>query len=201
MDRDQDAWSRRPRLKSRVGRGRYHESWTVPNYPRRLAANIPIDELLGQGSVHCGLIEGGEELSSYPALCKIKVEFRTVLSQSAEGILADLNKILQSLAAADGQFKYQEPKILLQRPPLRLPMGLPLVKAADSAASHALNRAVVVGGFPAWCDAALLSEAGIPAVVFGPEGDGLHAREEWVDAESIRTTTTMLSTLIADCCQ
>ena len=40
------------------------------------------------------------------------------------------------------------------------------------------------GGHPAWMDAALLAEVGIPSVIFGPVGEGLHAVDEWVDIDS-----------------
>lgn len=29
-------------------------------------SQLPVDDLLGQGSLHCGLIRGGEDPSSYP---------------------------------------------------------------------------------------------------------------------------------------
>jgi len=35
-----------------------------------------------------------------------------------------------------------------------------------------------------WTDAALLAEAGIPSVLVGPTGQGLHSAEEWVSIES-----------------
>jgi acetylornithine deacetylase len=42
----------------------------------------------------------------------------------------------------------------------------------------------VVGvGF--WADAALLSAAGIPTVLYGPSGEGAHAKVEWVDLASV----------------
>ncbi len=40
-------------------------------------------------------------------------------------------------------------------------------------------------GLGFWTDAALLAEAGIPAVVFGPVGGGLHGAVEWVDLASV----------------
>ncbi len=36
-----------------------------------------------------------------------------------------------------------------------------------------------------WTDAALLSEAGIPSLVFGPRGAGLHSVEEYVLAADV----------------
>jgi acetylornithine deacetylase len=42
-----------------------------------------------------------------------------------------------------------------------------------------------VHGAPFWTDAALFAEAGIPAVLYGPSGDGAHAAVEWVDLASL----------------
>ena len=36
-----------------------------------------------------------------------------------------------------------------------------------------------------WTDAAILGGAGIPSVLFGPTGAGLHGLEEWVEIESV----------------
>ena len=38
-----------------------------------------------------------------------------------------------------------------------------------------------------WTDAALLADAGIPAVLFGVDGAGAHASTEWVDLGSSTT--------------
>jgi acetylornithine deacetylase/succinyl-diaminopimelate desuccinylase-like protein len=44
------------------------------------------------------------------------------------------------------------------------------------------------GGEAFWTDAALLAEAGIPAVLFGVDGAGAHASSEWVDLGSLHDT-------------
>ena len=36
-----------------------------------------------------------------------------------------------------------------------------------------------------WTDAAMLGAAGIPSVLFGPGGAGLHSVEEWVDCRDV----------------
>ena len=36
-----------------------------------------------------------------------------------------------------------------------------------------------------WTDAAILGQAGIPSVVFGPGGAGLHGLEEYVLADEV----------------
>ena len=40
-------------------------------------------------------------------------------------------------------------------------------------------------GFPYWMESALWHEAGIPALVCGPAGGGLHAVDEWVDLHQV----------------
>jgi acetylornithine deacetylase len=41
-------------------------------------------------------------------------------------------------------------------------------------------------------DSAFLAAAGIPTVVFGPDGDGAHADVEWVDLPSATRTAHAL---------
>jgi acetylornithine deacetylase len=49
-----------------------------------------------------------------------------------------------------------------------------------------------VRGHSAWMDAAFVAAAGIPTVVFGPEGGGAHAVEEWVELDSVRACAEVL---------
>jgi len=41
-----------------------------------------------------------------------------------------------------------------------------------------------VGG-SGWLDTQIMTEKGIPSVSYGPNGDGAHAKEEWVDMKSV----------------
>jgi succinyl-diaminopimelate desuccinylase len=36
-------------------------------------------------------------------------------------------------------------------------------------------------GMPFWADSGLIGAVGIPTVLFGPGGEGLHEAEEWVE--------------------
>ena len=36
-----------------------------------------------------------------------------------------------------------------------------------------------------WTDAAILARAGIPSVLFGPSGQGLHSHQEYVELETV----------------
>ncbi|KAK9778852.1 putative Diaminopropionate ammonia-lyase [Seiridium cardinale] len=168
---------------------------------RDYATQLPGDSFLGQASAHCGLIEGGEELSSYPASCKVKIEFRTVPGQESKVIQAGLITMLETLRSQNPDFKYQEPELLLERAAFRLLPDHPFFEAAKSAAEETLKQIAIPVDLGFWCDAALLNRADIPAVIFGPAGEGLHGKEEWVEASSFRKTTRMLDLLITNFCK
>lgn len=52
-----------------------------------------------------------------------------------------------------------------------------------------------------WTDAAVLGGAGIPAILYGPTGAGLHSIEEWVDVQSVLTCRDALVTLARNWCR
>ncbi len=55
-------------------------------------------------------------------------------------------------------------------------------------------------GVAYWCDAAILAQHGIPTVVFGPSGEGMHAAVEYVDLPSAVTCAQVLAeTIVAFC--
>jgi acetylornithine deacetylase len=51
-----------------------------------------------------------------------------------------------------------------------------------------------------WADSAFLSAAGIPTVLYGPEGEGAHADIEWVSRSGTSTATAVLTQLAQDLC-
>jgi acetylornithine deacetylase len=126
--------------------------------------------LVGSGSLHASLIEGGQEFSSYPARCLLTGERRTLPGETAAEIEADLRA-----AAGDA-----EVRLLVAREPFEVDAGHELVRAVGVAAG---TSGVV--GVPFWTDAALVAAAGIPTVLFGPAGEGAHAAVEWVDVSSL----------------
>lgn len=161
---------------------------------------LPTDRILGQGTMHCGVINGGEEPSSYPASCSVTVEFRTVSGQTSASILSDLEDILSSIARNRMGFRYSPPKVLFERPFLLPSECQLLIRKVKSAATEVMQKKAEPVAGKIWCDAALLSQAGIPAVVFGPTGEGTHSKEEWVDVASIHKVEAILSETVNTFC-
>lgn len=170
---------------------------SLEGYQRQL----PIDDVLGPASLHCGLIKGGEEPSSYPAKCTITVEFRTIPGQTDKSILQDMQVLLSGISKDTPDFEYAEPRIIMSRPTQKVPFDHPLVQKTSQLATKSLGCAPSIQGAAFWCDAAFLTQAGTPTIVFGPSGEGLHAKEEWVDVQSTQQVSEVLVGLAQDFCQ
>lgn len=67
-------------------------------------------------------------------------------------------------------------------------------------ASEAMGESPTVRGEAYWTDMGLLADAGIPGVVWGPKGYGLHSRTEWVEIESLLQLTKAYRSIMADLC-
>lgn len=165
------------------------------------AKTMPSDPRLGQASVHGARILGGEEPSSYAALCTLTIEFRTVPAQSLESIMVELESLLSDIATKVPEFKYNHPRITFSRPPSSLADDNPFVQTFARCVSDTLGHAPPPTGKAFWCDAGLLNQSGIPSIVYGPKGEGLHGKEEWVSASSIREVTDVLETTIRKFCR
>ena len=148
--------------------------------------------LLGRGSVHASLIAGGLELSSYPARCVLGLERRTLPGESAAAVEAELEALLDRCRAADPEL-VAEQRTLLAREPFEVAPTEEIV-AAVIAAAALTGASPSIGGASFWTDAAFITAAGIPTVLFGPGGEGAHAIEEWV---SIADTERVARTLVA----
>jgi acetylornithine deacetylase len=132
----------------------------------------PTHPLLGSGSVHASLIEGGIELSTYPDRCLLRAERRTIPGETAASVEEEARSLLGDL---DGTAD-----VVFERQPFEVGADEEIVRLVRREAG-----AEDVIGVPFWADSALLAAAGIPTVVFGPIGEGAHAAVEWVDLASV----------------
>ena len=64
----------------------------------------PPHPLLGAASAHASLIRGGRELSSYPDVCELDLERRTLPGETRHDILSEMGQIVEALAR-DPQFE------------------------------------------------------------------------------------------------
>jgi acetylornithine deacetylase len=147
----------------------------------------PSHALLGSGSLHASLIEGGQEYSSYPERCLLGGERRTIPGETEEEVEEELRGLL---AGVDGEYR-----LLLSRGPFEVAQEEAVVELVRR---HASDPELI--GVPYWADSALLAGAGIPTVVFGPAGEGAHAVEEWVELDSVERCTQIYLAVAEELC-
>jgi acetylornithine deacetylase len=164
---------------------------------RELQSRTP-DPVLGTGSLHASLIEGGREMSTYPDRCVLKIERRTVMGESIDTALHEARLILDDLKREDPEF-IASASLMFGREPYQIPEAHPLAEAVSRAVSET-GREVRQSGMSFWTDAAILGSAGIPTVIFGPGGAGLHSIEEYVIAEEVLACRDALASLASRFC-
>jgi acetylornithine deacetylase len=150
---------------------------------------------LGPGNLHASLITGGTEQSTIPGHCVFTVERRTLPGETLERVEADVADLLEQCRPADPRLNITA-RTILHRPPMETPATAPIVQALLAVA----GPGTTVAPMSYWADSAFLSTAGIPTVLYGPEGEGAHADIEWVSRSGTRTTTDVLTQLAQDFC-
>jgi acetylornithine deacetylase len=157
---------------------------------RALQARPP-HPLVGTGSLHASIIEGGRELSSYPDRATLQMERRTLPSEPESTALQEAQQILDALVHEDPTFRGRATAVF-SRPAYEIASDheLPGMLAAALARAGGQPR---ITGASFWTDAAVLGHAGIPSVLFGPGGAGLHSTEEYVNvADVLRCRDTLV---------
>jgi acetylornithine deacetylase len=140
--------------------------------------------LLGTGTIHASLVEGGQELSTYPARCVVTLERRTIPGEDGASALREVEALIEAARGEDPALEASA-RLLLERPPSQLGADSFVTEAVEKAATEVLRREPEVIGVAYWMDMALSNAMGIPTVAFGPSGEGAHADVEWVDLASL----------------
>jgi acetylornithine deacetylase len=164
---------------------------------RELQARPP-HPIQGTASLHASLISGGRELSSYPDHCVLEFERRTTSDEPNGIALRQINQFLAELKERDREFEGSA-KLMLEQSPFEIPCDHGLVVALGAAISRA-GRTPKHGPVSFWTDAAILASAGIPTVVFGPGGAGLHSPEEFVYVDDVLACRDVLADLASRFC-
>jgi acetylornithine deacetylase len=156
-------------------------------------------ELLGRGSLHASLIEGGRELSTYPDRCRIQLERRTLPGTSPADVERELAQLLERCCSADPQL-IATSRLTLSREPLETPADAAIVELVQRHAGAVLGDPPNVAGASFWADSAFIAAAGVPTVLFGPSGAGAHAEEEWVSVPATLACHEVLVRTARDLC-
>jgi len=155
--------------------------------------------LLGTGSLHASIIDGGHELSSYPDRARLQMERRTLPGEPDSAALGEVQSILERLRRDDPTFR-GDARAVFSRPAYELPADHELPRTLAAVVRDA-GRTPTLSGMSFWTDAAVLGHAGIPSVLFGPGGAGLHSAEEYVEVADVLACRNALAELARRFCR
>lgn len=159
--------------------------------------------LLGRGSLHASTIRGGTAWSIYPDACTLTVERRTLPGETADDaateVRAACERVNERLRRAGRSLEFEIARQFSQAGS-EVRADAPIVSALTEALSAA-GAPVRVEGASYWSDMALLNEAGIPAICYGPGDIALaHGAEEWIEVAEISRATDALERLVGRWC-
>jgi succinyl-diaminopimelate desuccinylase len=131
-------------------------------------------ELFDRPSINLGRILGGDALNKVPDRCAIDVDIRYLPDQDPEAVLAQIHGLPDAEATT-----------LFTRPPAVVDRDSPFVRGLrDAVSAHHEGEPMSVGRDGA-SDAVSFLRVGVPAVEFGPSGEGHHGPSEWVSVPSL----------------
>jgi acetylornithine deacetylase len=156
--------------------------------------------LLGPGTLHGSLISGGREESTIPDRCVLTVERRTLPGETVAHVEREFADVLAACRRGDPALTVSA-RTTLARDPFETPDSTPVVETLAIAAAGVLGRPAGRGGVSYWADSAFISAAGIPTVLFGPDGDGAHAEVEWVSISGTIACAQVLAAAARDFCR
>jgi acetylornithine deacetylase/succinyl-diaminopimelate desuccinylase-like protein len=141
-------------------------------------------------------MSGGEFESMVPAKAEAMVDIRLMPGQSAEDLLSAIDRIIErEVARRPGLTVAIQIKNNL--PGAAIPVDHRLVEIARRNTHSVTGREWPVAGAGPANEGYMLIQAGIPTLCgFGPNGDGAHAYDEWVELASLPQTITMYTGII-----
>jgi acetylornithine deacetylase len=148
--------------------------------------------LLGSPSIHASTIAGGTDLSIYPASCELMLERRIIPGEDREDVVRKMEMLFDDLSREDNKFQ-AESDLFFSRSPLQVTENEPIVKAVREAYTAIGEAGPELTGLSFWTDAGLLNDAGIPSVIVGPKGEGLHSAVEYVEFSSLSILTALIA--------
>lgn len=148
--------------------------------------------LIGGGNYSTLKIEGGyrEYAVIVPEECEVIVTRLLVPGESRDLAVAQLEELIRALGL--------ESTVTVETPPpfyepMQLDPDLPVLRHFVESYREVTGRAPVLGGRRGIVDGNIyVAERGIPTIVFGPAGAGLHEAGEYVEVNTLEPVTRVL---------
>jgi acetylornithine deacetylase len=151
-----------------------------------------------------GVIRGGDWPSSVPEECVLEVRFAAYPGEDLSEVQRRFRTALVEAVRDDPWLAEHPPEVTFHG--FRAD-GFVIARDAPVMQAVAAAHRDVVGGEPEFLTFTATTDARLfnlyfdtPATCYGPLGGNLHAPDEWVDLDSLRTTTKVLASTAMDWC-
>lgn len=151
------------------------------------------------GELLVSVMDSGRAPFTVPDRARLIVERRTVAGEDPGVLHEDIDAALNAVRATGSEVR-AEVALRISRPAWELDAEGPAADFADrleTALAAETSSAAPPFAAPYWMEAALWQAAGIPSLVCGPAGGGLHAVDEWVDLDQVRAYAVALARVLA----
>jgi acetylornithine deacetylase/succinyl-diaminopimelate desuccinylase family protein len=170
----------------------------------------------GNNSINPGVIRGGAGLGPdglpavmtnpaiTPDVVVIDVDYKFLPNEDPAAVKSEFESFVHHFCQTDRWLRNNPIRLDwdyagLYFPPMDTPVDHPMVQSMVWRAARG-GQPPVIKGFEAVADCAHYAGAGVPGLMFGPAGAGLHGDDEYVDLASLHHVTRSLAATIIDIC-
>jgi len=139
-----------------------------------------------------------------PDIAVLDLDFKFLPNERSEQVRAEFEAFVHHFCQQDRWLR-EHPITLdwglagIYFPPMDTPVTHPLV-AALTRYKQQIGSVFRIRGFEAVCDGAHYAGSGVPGVIYGPTGDGLHGIDEFVTILSLVEVTKIIAAAAIDHC-
>lgn len=138
------------------------------------------DPVLGPPTFSIGIVQGGSKINIVPDACEAQINLRTVPGQNVQPLLDGLVRDFPGLKIDN-----------VHSGPLWTDPAHSLIRTLESCGASPI-------GAPWFCDGALFSAAGMPAVALGPGSLAqAHTADEWISIQDLESGTAFFQDFLS----
>src|SRR5262249_27689979 len=131
-------------------------------------------------------------LSTYPDRCELQIEHRLLPDETAESVIAYWQGVIDDLTKTVPHFSATVTSDFF-RPGYEIDQSAPITQTLDATYRTVMGKEPGYMGLYWWMDSAILGRAGIPTIILGPGGEGLHAAVEYVILEDVMSCAAVIA--------
>ncbi|MBD1221276.1 ArgE/DapE family deacylase [Virgibacillus halodenitrificans] len=155
-------------------------------------------------NVNVGVIQGGDWASNVPSECTFEARVGFYPDQDPADVQAEVKKWILDAAESDSWLKETPPEVSFygfSAPGFSSSSDQELFKTLASAHKVTTGKEMESIAFTATTDIRAFEEFGIPATCYGAAGANMHAPNEYIDLNSLKTATKSIAAFILDWCK